>query len=95
MYWCPYCETLNKATADELIDAGKAGKKYKYEFRLCPDDVGKTLDDYIVSKGGWPWLEHVADLYGVEASPRAVAAALDKAMGYNFVEQFDVIEGTS
>lgn len=92
MYWCPFCETLNKATADDLIEAGEQGKKYKYTFRLCPDDQGKTLADFIESKGGLPWLEHVAELYGVEATPKAVAGALDAVLGYNFLEQFAVFE---
>jgi len=92
MYWCPFCETLNKATAEELQSAVNAGEKFPFDLRLCPDCEGKTLDDYVESRGGFPWLEQAAKLYGVEATPRAVATALDKALGYNFVEQFDVIE---
>ena len=94
MYWCPFCETLNKATAQDLRNASAAGNRFDVQFHLCPDDVGKSLDDFIEAHGGVPWLEHVAELYGVEATPEAVAAALDQVMGYNFVEQLKVFEAS-
>lgn len=85
MYACPFCETLNKASLDDLENWGE---DKVIEIKVCPDCEGMTYKDYCEKKG-ITYLEWFASIYGVEPTKVGIAQILAEQLGFNVKDQKD------